>query len=1852
MALSAAMTLGIAPITTMAEVPIGISGEISAFENLPEAVAVQEVSIGATLLDITLPEVLKATFQTSSSAQNEETSEAVADASLTSLEEAEPDSPSVSIPVTWESNTEFNTEAEGVFVFTPQLATAYALAEDVELPSITVTVKSDLPVPVMATYRSVSNSSWQQVASDVMSGSAQSTSLFVVNGAPYVSAATGSQVKVWMVNGSSWEQLLTQSTTATYTSLYIDYTGRPCVAYSNPTTAANTKVLKFGTPWTSLGAPDLVNNQSVLRVSSPTLMMDENKTLYVAGNQNNMSGRVSVTKYNGSAWEYVGSPSAAGGQAFSASMDIDQNTLYIAYVYPDDSNAYRGSYVTMRTFDGSQWSAVGPQQISTLKSSYVTSGCVSMKVSDSGIPYVAYADPGTSDRLMVKKLSGNQWVSVGSYLTDGAVSYVSLYIDNETPYVAYKDGESSSSSGVTVKMFDDASGWTALGGSKIIGSSSVKGISLFVDDSTPYVSYSTNSSVKVMKYAAEPKVPVAISAGSASVTYAGADISLSDIDGLFTLDAGAGDRTYSIEAPDSASESDGEGQMSDDTSLTVTKAGIFKIGLETAESSTHMAGSKTVATLTVEKGIQAAPSGLGAGNASSSSASDGKITGLTSGIEYEYKLTGASAYSKVSADASGRIMNLPAGAYVVRYPETPLYSPSTDSAPITVGNEASLSYSAAFNTPSYTFAAATVNYTEQVEQEFTITNTGTATISGMSVSLDNASFAITSMVFVTHLAPNGSATVRVRPQSGLAAGIHTGTLTVRGSDGVSVSVALSFEVNKIQTLNYPAFGSYTYTMNSSYTYGNVLAFNMMTSFSYGTSNGRRVYTIEEGSTGQGTFNGSHLCFTSPGSYIVGLVTEETEVYAQTPKVSVILDIVKGVIPAPTIGAVNATVGSSNGAIRWLIAYKEVEYKIVGASSYTTATTDQYGQITGLPPGSYVVRYPENALHAVSDDSNIVTIGEDAVAYSATVTPASRTFPEAAYGYGQQQEQEFTIQNTGTSTITNLAASLSNGENFTISTPLSATQLAPNATATVRVQPSLGLPTGTYSDTLSVTGDNGISQTVSLTFTVNRGTIVNTGGSTNTKYKAAGINLSAVPGLFTADPNGGAPTYTIDSTGTTGSGTISGSILTVTDLGTFRIQLVTAETANYTESLPVTATLLVEKGDQDAPAGLTAVNVTPPSPVSGQITGLTPSARYEYRNVLTPDTGESYTPFYAGFSGEISGLSAGTYAVRYPATELFNASPVTTVTIRAIEASSGENSVLSSVVPANAAITASTVTATVAGSVTSQTIDVTVSGGAGWKLYGDAACTQEITNKTIALNTGANTAYIKVTAENGSTKIYTLTITRQNNPAIVNSDKDDDDRDTGKGNSSGSGSGDSGNISSVPVTGGSENKASVDSNGNTKATVTDKNIADAISNAKANAAKLGKNAGEITVVINVSMGGKDANTVSVNLPQTVQQKVINNQIAAVELTIDRPDIVMGLNNAAITEINRQAKMDVQLSATRTSSTMLSAAAKTAIGSRPVYNFKASYQSGNGSVTNFGKGTVYVSIPYTPAAGEKVGYLHVVYVDDKGIVRRVPDSAYDANTNSIIFATNHFSVYGVSYTDPTAKLTDISSHWAKDSIDYVVGRGLLSRTSEAAFSPDAAITRGALVTALGKLAGINEKSYQTNTFTDVKADSALRPYIEWAYSKGILQDIGNKQFAPDKVVTRQEAALIFANYAKATGYTLPDIRQAVFTDSSSIAASYKTAVTTLQKAGVAMGKTGNKFDPTASATRAEISSMLHRYVKLTIHSNTMQSWAKNDAGQWLYYQQGKALVGTHAIEGITYSFDTNGILKTGRAPEGAN
>ena len=310
-------------------------------------------------------------------------------------------------------------------------------------------------------------------------------------------------------------------------------------------------------------------------------------------------------------------------------------------------------------------------------------------------------------------------------------------------------------------------------------------------------------------------------------------------------------------------------------------------------------------------------------------------------------------------------------------------------------------------------------------------------------------------------------------------------------------------------------------------------------------------------------------------------------------------------------------------------------------------------------------------------------------------------------------------------------------------------------------------------------------------------------------------------------------------------------------------------------------------------------------------------------------------------------------------------------------------------------------------------------------------------------------------------------------------------------------------------------------------------------------------------------------------------------------------------------------------------LTSAEAKRAMGNRPVYDLSLAYLANgkNVSITNLNGHTIGIRLPYTKTSTEQNSRLFVVYVDSNGKVEWLVNSSYNENLGAVLFEASHFSIYGIGYQKTASSYQDISDHWAKDSIIFATSRDLLSGTGKRQFSPEAGITRGALATALGKMAGIDPADYKTGKFIDVPPKAGYAPYVNWAASTGIISTTNKITFAPNAGVTREQLAVILTNYADTMGYDLPTVHKAVtFADQGQISNPAKTAVSATQQAGILPGKDGNRFDPQTTATRAETATALRRFIETVIDPQTAQGWVQNHSGKWNYYRNGVMVVNT--------------------------
>ena len=249
--------------------------------------------------------------------------------------------------------------------------------------------------------------------------------------------------------------------------------------------------------------------------------------------------------------------------------------------------------------------------------------------------------------------------------------------------------------------------------------------------------------------------------------------------------------------------------------------------------------------------------------------------------------------------------------------------------------------------------------------------------------------------------------------------------------------------------------------------------------------------------------------------------------------------------------------------------------------------------------------------------------------------------------------------------------------------------------------------------------------------------------------------------------------------------------------------------------------------------------------------------------------------------------------------------------------------------------------------------------------------------------------------------------------------------------------------------------------------------------------------------------------------------------------------------------------------------------------------------------------------------------------------------------LAFSCRAFAASASDFTD--VKSTD----WYYSAVDYAVKAGLFGGTSQSTFSPQKPMTRSMFVTVLGRYAGVygtssgtvseavnmrsgpgTDKSIVTvlssgsnvnisglengwykvssgsksgyiradlvtvnnGGFTDVKATDYFCPYVDWAAAKSIVSGTGGTSFSPGAAVTREQICAILYRYVQKYGINLAETSgSAMFADDSSISPPMKDAVYAMQRAGVISGRGGNKVYPKATASRAEVASVMMKFAE---------------------------------------------------------
>jgi uncharacterized repeat protein (TIGR02543 family) len=207
------------------------------------------------------------------------------------------------------------------------------------------------------------------------------------------------------------------------------------------------------------------------------------------------------------------------------------------------------------------------------------------------------------------------------------------------------------------------------------------------------------------------------------------------------------------------------------------------------------------------------------------------------------------------------------------------------------------------------------------------------------------------------------------------------------------------------------------------------------------------------------------------------------------------------------------------------------------------------------------------------------------------------------------------------------------------------------------------------------------------------------------------------------------------------------------------------------------------------------------------------------------------------------------------------------------------------------------------------------------------------------------------------------------------------------------------------------------------------------------------------------------------------------------------------------------------------------------------------------------------------------------------------------------------------------------WYASYVETAYDQGLISKADR--FYPDSNASRCQMVTVLGREyereTGTTISGDGTKYYSDVVGGSYYSSYVAWGAENGIVKGIGDRKFAPDDNVTREQIAVFLYRFAIFRGAAAEaTVDRSVldrFEDSSQVSDFALDAVCWAVKVGILKGDDRGCLNPKSSAQRSEMITMFSRYISY---------W--NETGISI---QGDAVATVNsAPETVTVTFDGNG------------
>jgi uncharacterized protein YccT (UPF0319 family) len=187
-----------------------------------------------------------------------------------------------------------------------------------------------------------------------------------------------------------------------------------------------------------------------------------------------------------------------------------------------------------------------------------------------------------------------------------------------------------------------------------------------------------------------------------------------------------------------------------------------------------------------------------------------------------------------------------------------------------------------------------------------------------------------------------------------------------------------------------------------------------------------------------------------------------------------------------------------------------------------------------------------------------------------------------------------------------------------------------------------------------------------------------------------------------------------------------------------------------------------------------------------------------------------------------------------------------------------------------------------------------------------------------------------------------------------------------------------------------------------------------------------------------------------------------------------------------------------------------------------------------------------------------------------------------------------------TDPTPTtepvksdihFVDIASTFNADQITLLAKQGVIQGVTATTFEPQRAITRAEFTALIVRLMDFKTGASYKDTFQDVTPTDWFAPEIAVAVDKGIVTGMGNDIFAPNELVTREQASKIMASVLKSMKPE-SDVQGSTFADQQLISNWAEGDVQYLVGMQMVNGYEDGTFRPLNDLNRAEAAALIYR------------------------------------------------------------